>query len=50
MPRGRGIYRDEPRDKLDQNIDAMQAAEDDPDTDRPAPGESESPPPVEPPD
>lgn len=55
MPRGRGIYRDEPRDKLQQSVDAVKATEEDNGSD----GEttptaeresSDSPRPVEPPD
>lgn len=54
MPRGRGIYRDEPRDKLQQSVDAAKAAEDhesDGETTHAAGREnSDSPLPVEPPD
>jgi len=54
MPRGRGIYRDEPRDKLQQSVDAVNATEDnesDGETTQAAEREnSDSPRPVEPPD
>ena len=48
MPRGRGIYRDEPREKLEENIAAVE--EDGDQADHPATDESGVPAAHEPPD